>query len=225
VRPIRVLVADAHEIFCSGVRIVLAREPGFRVTGVSNLDQLLQAAVASPPDIVIVDAELPPAGAAVAVSRLTELVSTVIVVWGFEPSGEEVLAAIQLGASGYLPKNISSDGLVRALHRISEGEAPMSRDLAMALVDSIHAAKERESKHKRAALLSDREREVLALVARGARNKQIGSALEISELTVKRHIQNILQKLELPSRQAAAEYYSDVLRVATLGSPEEHPAR
>lgn len=101
----------------------------------------------------------------------------------------------------------------------------MSRDLAMALVDGIHAAKEHESKHKRAALLSDREREVLALVARGARNKQIGSALDISELTVKRHIQNILQKLELPSRQAAAEYYSDVLRVATLGPPEGHSAR
>jgi DNA-binding NarL/FixJ family response regulator len=75
------------------------------------------------------------------------------------------------------------------------------------MIDALHLLEERMSARERAAVLSAREREVLACVARGARNKQIASSLFISEFTVKRHVQNILQKLELPSRRAAAAFY------------------
>lgn len=212
VKPIRVLVADAYPMSRAGVKSALARESGFKVAEAANLGELLERAVEQSPDIVLVDAAFPPSGAPFAVSRLSERVSAEIIVWGFEPSGEEIVAAIRSGASGYLPKNISTDGFVRAMRRVSQGEAAISRDLVMALVEGIHALKEWESTQERAALLSDREREVLALVAGGARNKRIGAVLYISELTVKRHVQNILHKLELPSRQAAAEFYLQTFR-------------
>lgn len=220
-KTIRVLVADAYAISRAGVKGALARESGFKVAEAANLGELLERAVEQSPDIVLVDAELPPSGAPFAVSQLSDRVSAKIVVWGFEPSREEFLAAIRSGASGYLPKDISADGLVRALRRVSQGEAPISRDLVMALVDGIHALKEWESTQERAALLSDREREVLALVAGGARNKQIGGVLYISELTVKRHVQNILHKLELPSRQAAADFYLQTFRADDLWPPAD----
>jgi len=215
-KPTRVVVADPHAIFRSGARSVIAREPGFAVIEAANLSELLSAADERSPDIVILDAELPPFGAASAVSRLKQRCSAEIVVWAFQPAQEEVVVAIRAGASGYLHKDISPGGLVRALRSIANGEAPISRDLVTALVVSIHALKQRESARDRAALLSDREREVVALVAVGARNKQIASALFISELTVKRHLQNIRQKLGLSSRQAAAEFYRDAVRSDAL---------
>lgn len=221
VKPIRVLVADAYAMSRAAVKSTLSRESGFKVTEAANFGELLKSAVEQSPDIVLVDAELPPSGAPFAVSQLAERVSAEIIVWGFEPSREEFLAAIRSGASGYLPKDISTDGFVRALRRVSQGEAPISRDLVMALVDGIHGLKERESTRERVALLSDREREVLSLVAGGARNKRIGDVLYISELTVKRHIQNILHKLELPSRQAAADFYLQTFRADELWPPDE----
>ena len=75
------------------------------------------------------------------------------------------------------------------------------------MIDALHGLDERARAHERAAVLTSREREVLDLVAQGARNRQIAAALTISEFTVKRHMQNILQKLELPSRRAAATFY------------------
>ena len=88
-----------------------------------------------------------------------------------------------------------------------QGEAPLSRDLASLMIDALHGSEERVRARDRAGILSSREREVLDLVAQGARNKQIASMLTISEFTAKRHVQNILQKLELPSRRAAATFY------------------
>ena len=118
-----------------------------------------------------------------------------------------MLSAVRAGAHGFLHKEISPEGLVRALRGVVQGEAPMSRDLASLMIDALHGLDERTRAQERAAGLSAREREVLDLVAQGARNKQIASSLVISEFTVKRHVQNILQKLELPSRRAAATFY------------------
>ena len=98
-----------------------------------------------------------------------------------------------------------------------QGEAPLSRDLATLMIDALHGLDERTRARDRASVLSPREREVLDFVARGARNKQIATALVISEFTVKRHVQNILHKLEVTSRQAAATFYNDAFQ------PEESP--
>ena len=211
----RILVADPLRIFRAGVRNLLAREHGFHVVEAGTLDDVLRAIEHDCPDVALIDLELPPLGGVAAVQRLAKRCSTYTIVWSFEPSRETVLAAVRAGAHGFLHKEISPEGLVRALRGAVQGEAPLSRDLASLMIDALHGLDERTRARDRAGVLSSREREVLDLVAQGARNKQIASALTISEFTVKRHVQNILQKLELPSRKAAATFYR------TAFGPEE----
>jgi DNA-binding NarL/FixJ family response regulator len=207
VRGTRVLVADSVPIFRSGVRNLLAREGEFDVLEVATLHELVDAVRDDCPEIALVDLDLPPDGGIAAVERLAQRCSTHMIVWSFDPTRETVLAAIRAGASGYLHKEISPPGLVRSLRGALDGEAPLARDLASLMIDALHGLEERANARERATRLSAREREVLDLVARGARNREIASALVISEFTVKRHMQNILQKLELPSRRAAAAFY------------------
>jgi two-component system nitrate/nitrite response regulator NarL len=206
-RRTRILVADPLRIFRAGVRNLLARESDFEVVEAGTLDEVLTAVEADCPDIALIDLELPPLGGVVAVQRLARQCPTYTIVWSFEPSRETVLSAVRSGAHGFLHKEISPDGLVRALRGAVLGEAPLSRDLASLMIDALHGMDERARARDRAGVLSSREREVLDLVAHGARNKQIATSLVISEFTVKRHVQNILQKLELPSRKAAATFY------------------
>jgi two-component system, NarL family, nitrate/nitrite response regulator NarL len=117
------------------------------------------------------------------------------------------MAAVSAGANGFIDKGISSAGLVRALRGVLRGEAPLSRRQTADLVAALHGFVERNRARERAFVLSPRERQVLALVADGAHNRQIAEVLAISEFTVKRHMQNILSKLQLPSRRAAGLFY------------------
>jgi two-component system, NarL family, nitrate/nitrite response regulator NarL len=96
---------------------------------------------------------------------------------------------------------------VRSLRGAVNGEAPLSRDLATLMIDAIHGLEDRDRTRERLSVLSMREREILEHVATGERNRQIASALTISEFTVKRHIQNIHKKLGVGSRRAAADFY------------------
>ena len=162
------------------------------------------------PDIALIDLELPPFGGIAAVQQLAKRCSSYAIVWSFEPTRETVLAAVCSGAHGFLHKEISPDGLVRALRGVVQGEAPLSRDLASLMIDALHGHDEQARARDRAGVLSSRECEVLDLVAQGARNKQIAALLTISEFTVKRHVQNILQKLS--SRRARRPRRSTELR-------------
>jgi two-component system nitrate/nitrite response regulator NarL len=203
----RIVIADPLTIFRSGVRSLLLRESEFEVLEAGGLEELLRVAATHAPDIALVDLDLPPLGGVEAVGRLAERCEAHTIVWSFTPDRETVLAAVRAGASGYLHKEISASGLIRSLRGTVRGEAPLSRDLATLMIDALHGLDERERARDRAAALSERECEVLELVAGGARNKQIAEALFISEFTVKRHMQNILRKLDLPSRRAAAAFY------------------
>jgi len=181
------------------------------VVEAGDLDEVFDAIDRDCPDIALIDLDLPPVGGVAAVQRLAKRCSTYTIVWSFEPSRETVLEAVRSGAHGFLHKEISPEGLVRALRGVVRGEAPLSRDLATLMIDALHGLDEQSRARDRAAVLSSREREVLDLIARGARNKQIAVTLTISEFTVKRHVQNILQKLDLPSRLAAATFYRTVV--------------
>jgi DNA-binding NarL/FixJ family response regulator len=202
-----VLVADPFAIFRAGLRNLLRRERDFTVVEASDLRAMQKLVSARTPDIVLVDLELPPVGGVAAVRWLDEHCSTHAIVWSFEPTKEAVLGAVRAGASGYLRKDISPEGLVRALRGVISGEAPLSRDLAALMVDAIHKFSDSEETRERLSGLSSRECEVLDQVALGKRNRQIASELTISEFTVKRHVQNILGKLELRSRRDAAAFY------------------
>jgi DNA-binding NarL/FixJ family response regulator len=203
----RVLIADGMSIIRSGVKESLARGRDFEVVEAADLEGLLAEARRVSPDIVLLDMDLPPLGAALAVERLAEVCETHVVVWSFAPRAEEMIAAINAGAEGCLSKDISRDGLQSALRGIARGEAPFSRTLTSVLVESIRRLNRRAIARERASALSARELEVLRLVASGLPNRRVAAALYISELTVKRHVQNILEKLELSSRHTAASIY------------------
>jgi DNA-binding NarL/FixJ family response regulator len=206
-RRTRILVADPLRIFRAGVRNLLARESDFEIVEAGSLDEVLTVCAGDCPDIALIDLELPPSGGVAAVQRLAKRCSTYTIVWTFDPTRETVLAAVRSGAHGFLHKEISPEGLVRSLRGVVQGEAPISRDLASLMIDALHGLDQRTRARDRAAVLSAREREVLDLIARGARNKQIAAHLTISEFTVKRHVQNILQKLDMRSRREAATFY------------------
>ena len=206
-RRTRILVADPLRIFRAGVRNLLEREGGFVVIEAGTVAEVTDAVALECPDVALLDLELPPLGGVAAVQQLSRRCNTHLVVWSFEPTRETVLEAIRSGAHGFLHKEISAEGLVRALRGVVRGEAPLSRDLASLMIDALHGFDERQRARDRIAVLSSREREVLEYLAQGHRNKQIAHELTISEFTAKRHVQNILQKLELPTRRAAAHFY------------------
>jgi DNA-binding NarL/FixJ family response regulator len=222
-RAMRVLLADDLETLRSGVRELLLRESDFKISEARDLDELRAAVTRYSPDIVLVDLDLPPAGGIAAVAELqrSEISS---IVWSFEPDRATVLEAIRAGARGYLDKEISPQGLVRALRGVVHGEAALSRELVTLLIDALHGVEERDRVRDQAAVLSSREREVLALVSRGARNREIAAELHISEFTVKRHVQNILNKLEVPSRRSAAAVYRSAFQPDWLATDERTPA-
>jgi DNA-binding NarL/FixJ family response regulator len=222
VRRTRILVADPLRIFRAGVRTLLERESDFEVLEAGSLDEVLATMDGDCPDIALIDLELPPLGGVAAVQRIARQCSTYTIVWSFEPTRDTVLSAVRSGAHGFLHKEISPDGLVRALRGAVQGEAPLSRDLASLMIQALHGMDARAIARDRAAVLSAREREVLDLIAQGARNKQIAASLVISEFTVKRHVQNILQKLELPSRRAAATFYGTAFgsEEASVAAPQ-----
>ena len=203
----RVLVADPVTIFRTGVRNLLRRESDFEVVEASSYEEAELRLEAGCPEIALIDLDLPPKGGVDAVRLLSERCNSYLIVWSFDPAPQAVLAAVRAGADGFLHKQISPLGLVRSLRGVMHGEAPLSRDLTMLMVDAIHGSELRDQSRARLAVLSAREREILEHVARGARNRQIADDLTISEFTVKRHVQNILSKLEVGSRRAASDYY------------------
>lgn len=211
----RVCIADSLTVFRGAVRQVLMREQDFEVVEAATLEEF-ETRIHNGFDIALVDDELPPEGALAAVRLAKKQRCDRLVVWSLHPSSDRVLAAIRAGATGYLRKEISPDGLVRSLRAVAKGESPLSRDLTSLMIAALHNAESRERAHELAAVLSMREHEVLAHLASGSRNREIADALTISEFTVKRHVQNILQKLELPSRRAAAALYASVRTGASV---------
>jgi two-component system, NarL family, nitrate/nitrite response regulator NarL len=210
VRRTRVLVADPVRIFRAGVRNLLRREHDFEVIEAAELADL-EALTDDCPDIALIDLQFPPFGAVTALNWLRNRCDAYTIVWSLKPSREAVLDALGAGADGYLCKEISRAGLVRSLRGAAQGEAALSRELTMFVVEELRGLEQRDRTRERIYLLSSREREILHYVAQGLRNRQIAATLSISEYTVKRHIQNILGKLDLASRVAAAEFYREAV--------------
>ena len=205
--PARVLVADPSPIFRAAVSRLLS-EHGFSVGEAATTCDLIEAATAESGQVLaLVDLDLPPSGGLEAVSQLVVRGDVKAILWGNSATPEHVLEAVRVGAAGFLRKEISSEGLVRALEGLAHGQAPLGRELTQSLIDALQRETGPVAVADRTRSLSLREREVLEFLVTGAHNKQIGSVLEISEFTVKRHVQNILRKLGVPTRHAAATLY------------------
>lgn len=210
-----ILVADAAALFRTGVRRLLERETDFVVVEAADADEAVAAARAAEPAFALVDLDLPAGGAIQAVARIRDVrPATQTIVWSFAPEPTVVLEAIRAGATGFLPKDLPTDALVRALRGVPRGHAPLTLDVAAGMIDAIQRDHQHVHARVRAAALSVREREVLELLAVGARNRDIGAQLAISEFTAKRHVQNILHKLGVPTRAAAAALFQSLQTTA-----------
>lgn len=203
----QIMIADSSAVFRLGVRSVLERNSGFAVTEAGSLSGLVETVSEASPELALVDLELPPKGGIVAVAAMRDASpSTAAVAWGHDPSPRAAVEALRAGAVGCLDKAITPDGLIRALRGIEAGETALSRKLWSEVLAAMRVSPD-QGEAEWAAALSGREREVFALVARGARNRQIAETLGISEFTVKQHVHNILRKLGAPSRFAASAFY------------------
>jgi len=200
--PISAVVADADLVLRTAARHVLAKSGEFVVFEAADLDELRVVVAERQPQVALIDVDLPPSGGVHAVGALGEYPPRAVV-WGLPPKPESVLSTVSAHTYGFLAKTVTPAALVRSLRGVAEGEACLSRELTSELIGELHSVARRERSRRLAARLSAREREVMRLASTGLTNKQIGAALFISELTVKRHIHNILTKLDARSRRAA----------------------
>ncbi len=204
----KVLIADDHALFRDGVASLL-KAWGMEVAGqASDGLEALEQARRLRPDLILMDIKMPRCNGLEATRLIkAEMPETKIVMVTVSDEEEDLFEAIKSGAQGYVLKNMSGEEFGRVLADIASGEAPLSRGLAAKiLAEFVRLTREPEPKASDRDQLSEREREVLQLVANGAINKEIATELFISESTVNYHMKNILAKLHLRNRAQAVAY-------------------
>jgi DNA-binding NarL/FixJ family response regulator len=198
--PVRVVLADDHPIWRDGLRSDLAE--GFEVVGeASDAKQAMEVVRATSPDIVVCDLNMPGGGGLAVVRGCAAM--TKIVMLTVSEAERDLLDAVAAGAVGYLVKSTPGPELRGALLRAAEGEVVFSPALAALVLGEFRRMAKASSGVQP---LSEREREVLQLVARGHAYRQVGAELFISEKTVENHVRNILGKLHLSRKQELVRY-------------------
>jgi NarL family two-component system response regulator LiaR len=206
-RPIRVLLVDDHAVVRKGLRALLEREPGIEVAGeAENGERAVQLAERLRPDVVLMDLEMPVLNGIEATRRISERDPEArIVVLTSHAAEEDVFPALKAGAQGYLLKHSPPDDVLRAIHRAHEGETVLHPTIARMMLQDLRRPT-RPAQPPTADPLSERELEVLRLIARGMSNQEIADDLVVGEATVRSHVSAILRKLQLASRTQAALY-------------------
>ena len=194
---IRLMIVDDHPVVRDGLSGMFAGEDGFEVVAeAANGADAVRRARALIPDVILMDLRMPELDGVAAITALTrEGVSSRVLVLTTYDSDADVLPAIEAGATGYLLKDAPRGELLRAVRAAARGQSVLSPSVASRLMTQIRTPAEGS--------LSDRELEVLALVARGASNRDAAQLLLISEATVKTHLLHIYAKLSVSDRAAA----------------------
>ena len=195
--PIRVLIVDDHPVVRDGLRGILTSDPEFDVVGeAADGAEALAGARAAEPDVILMDLRMPGVGGVAAIRSLAEadIPARVLVLTTYD-SDSDVVPALEAGATGYLLKDAPRDELVRAIRSAARGEAVLAPSVASRLVNQLRSPEQ--------ATLSERELEVLRLVAQGETNRGVAARLFISEATVKTHLLHIYTKLDVNDRAAA----------------------
>ena len=205
-RAIRVLVVDDHDLFRRGLRDLL-EEQGIRVVGeASNGEDAVRLAAHARPDVIVMDLHMPRMGGLEATRRLVETVpETKVLVLTISATDADVIEAVAAGASGYILKDASIEEIAAGVRAAAGGEeAVLSPKVAPGLLEHVRDAS--VERRDQVAELSDRELEILRLLAGGLDNEEIASELVISPRTARNHVSSILRKLELENRVQAAVY-------------------
>jgi DNA-binding NarL/FixJ family response regulator len=205
---IRILLADDQDLVREGLRMLLDAEPDLEVVGeAGDGKQALAEARRLDPDVVLMDVRMPELDGIEATARLaaTGSKARVLMLTTFDLD-EYVYLALKAGASGFLLKDATREQLVAAVRTVAAGEALLAPGITRRLIEDFCRGPEPGSVPADAATLSERELDVLRLLARGLSNTEIGSALYVSEATVKSHVARILQKLDLRDRAQVIVY-------------------
>jgi NarL family two-component system response regulator LiaR len=204
---IRILVVDDHAVVREGLRALIDVQPDMQLAGeAADGVEAVDRAHALRPDVILLDLVMPRKGGLEAIIEIKEKDpdARILVLTSFAED-DKVFPAIKAGAMGYLLKDSSARELVQAIRDVYEGEPTMHPSIARKLMRDLQRPPEPD-KPRTEEPLSEREVEVLRLVARGSSNQEIGDELFISERTVRTHVGNILSKLHLANRTQAALY-------------------
>ena len=211
---VRVVIVDDHAMFRSGVRAELARAgagAGVLVVGEGeDVDTAVAAIETSSPDVVLLDVHLPGGGGVEVMRRAPSVEGTPrYLALSVSDAAEDVIGTIRGGARGYVTKTITGPELVSAIKRVAEGDAVFSPRLAGFVLDAFAGTIAIADVDEDLDRLTEREREVMRLIARGYAYKEVASELFISIKTVETHMSNVLRKLQLSSRHELTRWASD----------------
>jgi DNA-binding NarL/FixJ family response regulator len=207
--PIRALIVDDHALFRRGLEMVLAAEDDIELVGeASDGAEAVQKAGESLPDVVLMDIRMPKSSGIEACRAMKEVApSSKIVMLTISDEEEDLFQAIRAGASGYLLKDIPLDEVADVVRAVHGGQSLINPSMAAKLLTEFAALNKRDQEERAEQVpppkLTDREMQVLKLVAKGMNNRDIAKELFISENTVKNHVRNILEKLQIHSRMEA----------------------
>jgi DNA-binding NarL/FixJ family response regulator len=209
---IRVLITDDHGVVRQGLRMYLGLDPELEVVGeATNGEEALRMARELGPDVVLMDLLMPVMDGIAATGKIrAELPDVEVIALTSVLEDASVSGAVRAGAIGYLLKNTEADDLGRAIKAAADGQVQLAPEAAIRLMREVRAPESPEA-------LTERETEVLKLVARGKANKQIAHELFVGEKTVKAHVSSILAKLGVQSRTQAALY---ALRIGLVSMEE-----
>ncbi len=204
--PITVLLVDDHEVVRQGVRFFLETQPDFSVVAEADSGfTAIKLAEEKIPDVVLMDLIMPEMGGVEATRRIKYLSPrTQIVVLTSYHDDEHIFPALQAGAISYVLKDVKMEELAEVIRRAVRGEATLHPRVASRVIQELHGNRTQELNPFTE--LTNRELEVLKLIAKGLSNSEIADQLIISEFTVKGHVSNVLSKLHLADRTKAAVY-------------------
>jgi two-component system nitrate/nitrite response regulator NarL len=204
--PLRVVIADDHPPTRAAVREALEKQSCTVVAEASTAEEAIAAARYHAPDVCLLDIHMPGSGIAAAVEITHTLPDVAVVMLTASRDDEDLFAALRAGASGYLLKDMDPGRLSHALQGVLAGEAVLPRWLVLKVVDQFRATPRRRialPNRTTAAQLTEREAEILDLMAGGLTTQEIADRLFLAQVTVRTHISAILKKLRVPDRKAA----------------------
>jgi two-component system response regulator DevR len=205
---IRVLVADDHELVRAGLKVAIGSRPVFQVVaeardGLEAVRQTRQAR----PDLVVMDVRMPRLDGIEACREIRSAVpSTNVLILTSFADDRAVMAALMAGASGFMLKDVQTSDLLNAMEVVGRGGTTLDARSSAAVIEAVRKGNLMSSEDRAAQVLTERELQVLDLIAEGKTNREIGEALYLSEKTVKHHVSDILGKLGLTRRVEAASF-------------------
>ena len=206
--PLRVLIVDDLELFRRGMSMLLSTEPGIEVVGeAGDGAEGLEKAISTVPDVVLLDVRMPKqSGIDACVAIKAAVPMTKIVMLTVSDEEADLYEAVKSGASGYLLKDSSIEEVAQGIRVVADGQSLISPSMAAKLIDEFKTMSKPDKVTGAALKLTERELDVLRLVAKGLSNRDVAHRLAISENTVKNHVRNMLEKLQLHSRMEAVMY-------------------